>query len=269
MKKVFLLFTFLGIAHFLFAQVCRPDTVRYRDSTAGVFPLPYDATLSPNGGINKPACLGRPYTFQFTVKVSDSITFSGFRLPVDSLYLATSGAVTGMPTGLSYSCNPPSCSFRSRSYGCILLSGTPAQSNNLGDYQLRITGTAVVSSIPLAQTFPSSNFPGEYKIRLLAANATECTSATSETLNEEITNLQIAPNPASGKAQILLSSVFEGNINLKIIDITGKIIERRNIEVLQGANNLDLNVENLSNGLYLLQLAKGEKTMIQRFVVQH
>ncbi len=269
MKKSFLLIVCLGFANFLFAQVCQPDTVRYRDSTAGVFPLPYDAILSPNGGINKPACLGRPYTFQFTVKVSDSITVSGIRLPLDSLFLATTGAVTGMPTGLTYSCNPPNCSFRRRTYGCIVLSGTPVQSNQLGDYQLRISGTAVLSGFPIQQTFPSASFPGEYKIRLLATNATECTSATVETLSEEITRLQVAPNPTHGKAQILLSAVFEDNIIVKIIDMTGKVIERRNVQILQGENNLDLNAENLANGMYLLQLIRGEKMMTQRFIVQH
>lgn len=268
MKKIFTLITFISCSFSLFAQVCLPDTVRYRDSTAGVFPLPYDPLLSPNGGINKPACLGRPYSFTFTVKVSDSISFNGLRLPLDSLYIATTGAVTGLPTGISYSCNPPSCSFRRRTYGCIVLSGTPAQSNTLGDFQLRITGTAVLSGFPLQQTFPSANFPGEYKIRLLAANSTECTASTADALSEEVSGLQVAPNPNNGHARILLSSVFEGNIDIKIIDITGKILDRRSIRLFQGANSLELAAENLPNGIYMLQLAKGEKTMTGRFVIQ-
>ena len=66
------------------AQACQPDA-RYRDSTVGVYPSPVTAS-NPNGGINKAACIGKPYSFVFTVKISDTITVPLVgKIPLDSL----------------------------------------------------------------------------------------------------------------------------------------------------------------------------------------
>ncbi len=253
------------------AQACFADTVRYRDSTAGVFPLPYDAALSPTGGISRVACQTRPYRFVFTVKVAETITFNGIQLPLDSVVMQRTGAVTGMPLGLSYACNPPNCSFKQRTYGCVLISGTPTTANALQDYALTIAGTAHVSGVgPLNLTFPGLVFPGEYKIKLVAANSAQCPANTgAEELKDKITDMKVVPNPVDGRATFVIDSETTGDFVVKIYDMTGRILQKEVKNMQLGENRVDFDASSMSNGVYLLQLSQGDAMLTKRFVVQH
>jgi Secretion system C-terminal sorting domain len=270
MKPIFCLFLSVFLYFQSQAQVaCLADTARYRDSTAGVFPLPYDAQLSPSGGINRPACLGKPYRFVFTVKVSDSISVSGTRLALDSIRLAPSGAITGLPVGMSYACNPPSCSFVKNTYGCVLLNGTPAVSNPLNNYNLVIAGSVVIQGFPLSQTFPGALSPGVYTLRLVAANSPDCPPTTQ---NDEISlnsNLQLMPNPANEMIKIHFNALQTTDLNLKIIDLMGNIWQNEHLRASKGEQNLSINTFTMPNGIYLLQMQHEGKTFIKRFAVQH
>jgi hypothetical protein len=253
------------------AQIaCFADTARYRDSTAGVFPLPYDAQLSPSGGINRPACLGKPYRFVFTVKVSDSISVSGMRLPLDSVRLAPSGAISGLLVGISYACNPPSCSFTKNTYGCVLLNGTPTVSNPLNNYNLVITGSVVIQGFPISQSFPGALSPGVYTLRLVAANSPDCPPTTE---NDERflrnDNLQLMPNPANERMKIHFNAPPKNDLNIKIMDLMGNIWQNERLRTSEGEQNLSIETLSMPNGIYLLQMQQEGKIFIKRFVVQH
>ena len=124
------------------APACTPNQL-YKDSSAGVYPLPHDAATNPKGGITTPACIGKPFSFVFTIK-ADSITYSGFRIGLDSITLTTTGAVAGLPAGLTYACNPPTCVFLPKVLGCAVLTGTVKDTATVKGYSLVITGKAYV-----------------------------------------------------------------------------------------------------------------------------
>ncbi len=270
MKPIFCLFLSIFLYFQSQAQVaCLADTARYRDSTAGVFPLPYDAQLSPNGGINRPACLGKPYRFVFTVKVSDSISVSGTRLPLDSVRLAPSGAITGLPVGMSYACNPPSCSFIKNTYGCVLLNGTPAASNPLNNYNLVIAGSVVIQGFPLSQTFPGALSPGVYTLRLVAANSPDCPPTTENNEIQLNLNPQLMPNPANETIKIHFNAHQPADLNLKIMDLMGNIWQNELLRNLSGEQNLSIETVTMPNGIYLLQMQYAGNLFIKRFVVKH
>ncbi|MFQ5448097.1 MAG: hypothetical protein ACE5FF_14330, partial [Saprospiraceae bacterium] len=110
MKRLSLTFLALSFFALASAQDCQPDEI-YADSSNGVYPLPYDSIISPNGGINECAVIGQPYEFTFTVVVGDTFTFGAFSFPLDSISVTS---VQGLPEGLNYACNPAtSCSFPS------------------------------------------------------------------------------------------------------------------------------------------------------------
>jgi hypothetical protein len=271
MKKILSLSFCLSMVYAISAQVaCFADTALYRNSAAGVYPLPYEAQVSPTGGINRAACLGRPYRFVFTVKVADSLTFGGVRLPLDSVRLATSGAIAGLPIGITYSCNPPTCNFQKNTYGCVLLTGTPTAANPLANYNLVITGTVVIQGFPISETFPGSFAPGSYTLKLVAANAPECPATTSnEDLNERFSNLSLAPNPASQNLKISFNALFDNELRFKIIDLTGKIVSTQKQMVSQGKQEIDVETALLPNGIYFLQIQQLDQTLTQKFIVQH
>ncbi|MEO6759756.1 MAG: hypothetical protein ABIO24_09910, partial [Saprospiraceae bacterium] len=72
------------------------------------------------------ACIGQPYLQSITVKIPQTFTTGGFTIIINKVTASTTGAVTGLPTGITYICDPPNCVFNANTLGCILLYGTPS-----------------------------------------------------------------------------------------------------------------------------------------------
>ena len=125
MRKTLLLFFF---AAFLLnagqAQNCVRDS-SLLITGALLSPAPYTPD-SPFYNL-RPACLGQPYNQSVTVFVPAQ--FSGFN--IDSVAVALTGAISNLPTGVTYVCDPPSCRFRPQTLGCIRLTGTVAASSEV------------------------------------------------------------------------------------------------------------------------------------------
>jgi len=163
MKKILLLLFIISTLSNLSAQVgveppaCLPDSI-YQDSSAGAYPLPLDA--AGNHGLAEfPACINEPYELIFTIKLGDSISVETVgRVDVVSANIERTGAVSGLPEGLSYFCNPPDCIFPDTTLGCIVVTGTPTENNAAGDFPLVISGVAVLNLGGLIE-FPLT-FPG-------------------------------------------------------------------------------------------------------------
>jgi hypothetical protein len=253
------------------AQACQPDA-RYRDSTVGVYPSPVTAA-NPNGGITKAACIGKPYSYVFTVKISDTITVPlAGKIPLDSLTMATTGAVAGMPTGMTYACNPANCVFKKNTTGCVVIQGTPATSNTVKLYPLVITGRAFSSALFFAPDgyvakFPGDLFPGEYNLKLLAANDPGCLSATNDL--KEVSNFSAFPNPTNGKTVITIESSVNDNFEFSLTNVMGQRIETRPLSIQAGVNAFELDASKLPNGIYMYALSKGSRVVSNKLIVNN
>jgi hypothetical protein len=112
------------------------------------------------GGIPESACINEYYETVFTFKVGDTIVFNGFEVPLVKISLTPTGAVAGLPPGLTYACNPPSCVFLANTSGCAVVYGTVQAGTPPGEYLLLINATVtlpVFGDIP--QQFPGALFP--------------------------------------------------------------------------------------------------------------
>ena len=256
------------------AQACQPDN-RYRDSLVGVYPSPVTAA-NPNGGIAKPACIGRAFSFTFTVKISDTITVPLLgKIPLDSLTMATTGAVANLPTGLTYACNPGNCIFRRNTTGCVIIQGIPAATNALRNYSLVISGKAFSSNFIFQTgypngypaTFPGDLFPGEYTLRLLANNDPGCVSATNDLT--EVSNFAAFPNPTNGKTVITIESSVSDKFEFSLTNIMGQRVETRPLSIQVGTNIFEFNTSDLPNGIYLYALSKGSRVVSNKLIVNH
>ena len=254
------------------AQACQPDA-RYRDSTVGVYPSPVTAS-NPNGGINKAACIGKPFSFVFTVKIADTITVPLVgKIPLDSLTMATTGAVAGMPTGLTYACNPANCVFKKNTTGCVIIQGTPAATNTIKTYQLVISGKAHSSAIAFLYpngypaTFPGDLFPGEYNLRLLATNDPGCNTATKDLT--EVSNFTAFPNPTNGKTVVTIESSVNGNFEFSLTNSLGQRLETRPLSIQAGTSAFEFDTTHLPNGIYMYALSKGSRIVSNELIVNH
>lgn len=261
MKKIY--YTLLLLAHVMYAQgqACTPDTL-YRDSTAGVYPAPL-SEMNPNGGIDTFACIDQPFEFVFTVIIPDTFSFNGLTLTLISASIATEGAVSGLPSGIDYECNPPNCIFPADSIGCIVLTGTPDMSNMPGEYEPVITMTINTNIFPITTSFPGSIFPGKY---ILELRNSQCDLASGETLREPEGWLSF-PNPVSDHWNIAFLADDEIRHRLMITDISGRVIHQ---ESWTGTGRQERNIEmgHFSPGIYFYQLNSGDRMATGKISVQ-
>jgi len=244
---------------------CTPNQL-YKDSAVGVYPLPR-TTARPDAGITKAACLSTAYNFVFTIK-ADSFVYSGILLPLDSITVAKTGAVQGLPGGLGYACNPPSCAFKAKVLGCVVIQGTVADTNKIKDYPLVISGKAYVPVLGgIAQTFPSSTFPGDYTISVLAKGSAKCTSTPTEDLQSFVSALNIQPNPANEAIHVSFNVQQAGEYDVRVVNVIGATVLQSKINLINGGNEMMLTTSSLNNGLYFYALSKDNQTFTQKFVV--
>jgi hypothetical protein len=75
-------------------------------------------------------------------------------------------------------------------------------------------------------------------------------------INSESRKLSVYPNPTDGLFDLFFD--YSGNptiIDLKVIDITGKLINNRELKVKSGINNFNLDYSSLASGIYIIQIA--------------
>jgi Secretion system C-terminal sorting domain len=78
----------------------------------------------------------------------------------------------------------------------------------------------------------------------------------------------IAPNPTKETSNIIYNSDKNEIINLTLMDVSGRIVLAQNVSITEGSNNLSLNLSNLTNGLYILNLKNSDQVLIQKIVKQ-
>lgn len=269
MKQLLLFLAFVLTALPAFAQfgICEPDQI-YADSAAGVYPLPYEPDLTPEGGITDSACLNKPYQFEFTAVINDSVTIPGFgTIPLDSLRLES---VSGLPTGMEWSCNPPSCLFPKNTLGCVAVYGTATSTADLGDNELVITVTAY-SFIPIENlTFPNpAFFPGSYSLYVYPEDNPDCyvypVSTTEVPSNlESVRNI---PNPFNGTTTLEVQSKTNEQYDLIVTDMLGQQVHRQRVTLTEGLNQIPFDGGQLAEGIYLYTFQNENGQLTKKMVI--
>jgi PKD repeat protein len=116
---------------------------------------------------------------------------------------------------------------------------------------------------------------GNYQVVLTAING-NCTDTT--VLNVAITvsieelmglsNLTIYPNPASETAVISFDNTLGNSFDIQLIDQLGRVIMNQNGVQASGSNLVTIDLTNLSDGLYSIQLTSNQNTISKRLIVR-
>ncbi|HMW39481.1 MAG: T9SS type A sorting domain-containing protein [Saprospiraceae bacterium] len=254
MKQFFTFFLLLCFFSTANAQNCVPDST-YRDSSAGVYPRP----VIPGGtgkGIDKKACINKPYEFVFTVTIPDTLTIPGipFLINLNFAKIDTTGAISNLPKGITYACNPPNCTYPKKTLGCLILKGTPTSDNLPGNYKpvIKLTIGSLLGNLQI--DYPGVQFPGEYILELLDQN---CLIATKDI---HIVNDQFYPNPTEG----WINSREDDISDLRLTDPLGRLISFQK----STTDSKFLLPENLNDGFYLLSWKSRNKNYIQKILLQ-
>ncbi len=239
------------------AQVCQPDSM-YLDSSGFVFPVPYDSLLNPDGGIKQEACINHEFDFAWTLKIPDTILFPGIPIPIPvaSFTIDTTGAISNLPIGINYKCNPASGVFPAGKMGCVQLYGKPTSANPIGIYDLEFEGvlkTTTGASIPV--TFPNPQlFPGHYYLKLNEENSTNCTTSTADP-DHWLHAARIIPNPVADLSLLEVNGPVPQSLVVQILDLTGRTFRTWRVSIDAGVQQIPLDLHDLPAGYWIYKLS--------------
>ena len=116
---------------------------------------------------------------------------------------------------------------------------------------------------------------GNYQVVLTAING-NCSDTI--VLNVAITvsieelmglsNLTVYPNPASETAVISFDNTLGNSFDIQLIDQLGRVIMSQNGVQASGSNLVTIDLTNLSDGLYSIQLTSNQNTISKRLIVR-
>lgn len=237
------------------AQNCVRDSSVLLVDTVFISPRPYTANYQVYG--LAPACIGQPYAQSVTIKIPATYTFMGIPIVITNANIAPTNAITGLPTGITYLCDPPNCVFNANTLGCILLYGTPsdpAQAPDTFDLKIKanIVGTVFGSPANIPIDFPGPIAPGNYYLRLFAAG--NCLSAAYD-FASPITSIKNTPNPFDQQTTIEVESSVAGGFHFEVFNLMGQRVHTQMIEITTGTNQFTFDAGNLPNGAYYYSLS--------------
>lgn len=234
---------------FSFAQVqaqCTPNP-SYADSAFGVWPDTIENFSPAEVGVYYSTVLD----FKFPTDGGDvDQQYSG--MPIDS---GAVNSVTGLPPGMSYTCNNSHCSWLGGQQGCALIDGT---CNQLGTYDIiiNIDGWTNILNQPIL--VPMS-FTG-YRINVWPVGIDEKYSTISEVI--------LYPNPFSDETKVYFKLNRSSKITFSVFDIFGNELQSLVANGLAGDNVIEVDSQNLTSGIYLYKLSAGNSSISKRLIVE-
>ena len=238
MKQIFTLLVLMVLGFMVSAQ-CTPDTTI---QNAGIFPPM--GSIPVGTKIQLPeATVGVIYdqVIQVVIPVDTLIDTLGstFTATVDSMVVTN---VSGLPAGITYSCNNSNCSWEGGTNGCIQLTGTPA-AGSAGVYPLsvEVTGHVLLFNIPLS----GQDVITDFQILVNPSVGIQEVGA-----NEIV----VYPNPGQGMMNWRYPSPRAENVELRIYNVLGKLVKNRTYRVEAGENTLRWDMSDLPEGMYLYEI---------------
>ncbi len=85
-------------------------------------------------------------------------------------------------------------------------------------------------------------------------------------LDKRDIELFVSPNPAKDILQVQTGNNISGNASLLIIDVSGRILYKKEVILQQGSNTVPVNISLLNPGMYIVRLVNDGNSYIKQFV---
>ena len=252
MKKILLTLT-LAFAFIGANAQCTPDP---QFTAAGIYP---DTSI----GL-APAYVGQSYNENITIITpTDTVVDvlgSMVAVTIDSINLTS---VTGLPSGFSYSCDPPSCGFPGGTSKCAELYSTiNPTASDIGVYNIIFETTAYASDVPFLGTMTQDDAIDYYYIEISVA-----TSTINQFDNFTLELKDIFPNPVNDQSKIQFITGEPKDVVFSVFNYLGEKMDEQIISTSRGVNDIFINANNYPNGMYLYSINNGEKIISKRMVI--
>ena len=249
-------------------MVCMPDTTMLSD-TVIISPLPFDSITRPTGGITDTACLNTPYETIISLVVPSTVG----TIPINSISVATEDAVNGLPEGLSYECNPPTCEFPADEFGCIRVFGTPTNEANIGKNVLQLDFT-IRSVIAVPLSFPDNtgllpeSAAGEYSIYVDTEDGQSCgvPLSTKNSLSN-VLSMKNRPNPFSDLTTIDVQAQISGDFQFSVFNMVGQMVHQQKVQLVTGQNSILFSGAHLATGMYTFAISNNQGVLTDKMLI--
>lgn len=275
MKKLFtfLTATFFGVASF--AQ-CIPDIT---NTTPGLTPT-----------LDNIPCAEQAVNYSQTIQIYVPATASG--LTINSVRV---DSIRNLPCGLKYAFNKVDRTFLGGEKGCMQITGVT--NDPVGQYRLKVYVTANVTGLTLPPYFDASLIPGlgsafNVFVRVkptagtcmpldtmpspatAASLTSSCRFVTPDytsvpTLENELVELNVGPVPAISNLNVNFTADQNYDYDYSITNMVGATVYNNKITANRGENSLNIDVSNLNNGIYFLNIRRGEANLTKKIIVSH
>jgi hypothetical protein len=85
---------------------------------------------------------------------------------------------------------------------------------------------------------------------------------------KSVSNVEVFPNPTNKNLHIGVRNSISDDGNIIIMDLSGKIVHQENIELNNGYNLVNLDIENLSKGVYVIKILSTDIKHIEKIIKQ-
>ena len=89
--------------------------------------------------------------------------------------------------------------------------------------------------------------------------------ATDELFNGKKLDLSLYPNPKQEVLSLQIREIFGEKLKVSVVDVFVKTLRSTSLDQVSGAVNLDMNVADLSSGVYFLVIFNGQNTVSRKF----
>jgi len=203
---------------------------------------------------------GATYTFEFTVSSNGSPSGYGMQAVMldssdnnagDMLAVSTSNTqLITIPNGREF------VEHQGTSSTGFFSATWQAPTVGTGDITLHGIGLAVDGS---------GDVSGDQASPTIQISMTESTVNSLNTIEKGFVSYEIYPIPNDGNF-FIENKGSEGSINLRVFDLTGITLYSKNIH-LNSNQNQELNLDNLVNGIYLIELDRDGVKETQKFII--
>ncbi len=82
-----------------------------------------------------------------------------------------------------------------------------------------------------------------------------------------IAKLAVYPNPTSDYLQVVLDNQELNSATLRVLDLNGRLVAEQNFNVVKGMQELQLSVQNLNEGVYIVNLESAGYSAVSRIII--
>jgi len=112
------------------------------------------------------------------------------------------------------------------------------------------------------------NPTGDWSTRIVHFSITPCVATQVNTSATTVSIFEVTPVPATDNLQITKSSEVAEAGELQLVDMSGKVVLTKKLQLAKGTNEAEFDVKKVSEGSYVLRLNSESGSVFKKVVIQ-